>query len=176
MSNFIVKEFGKFHYSNKMAARRASFRAARSAYFKKICQGFTLIEILVSAIILATAVAAFFAVFIYTMKLRIYSSNELRMSTNASSWLERVRSGSTSETEYNDPAFTAQANIDLNDAFSIAQEDYNSNWLIAREGNVDIVDPGDKSKGAFYTTENIDLGSGVNFKKIAVTVLWDEED
>lgn len=145
------------------------------SYFKKSCQGFTLIEILVSAIILVIAVAAFFAVFIYTAKLRIYSSNELRMPINASSWLEKVRSGSTSATEYNN--LSAQADIDLNSGSSISQEDYSSDWIIAQEGNIDIVNPGDNTKGALYTTEaNVNLGSGANFKKITVTVRWAEEE
>lgn len=141
--------------------------------FKKPCQGFTLIEIVASTILLNIAVIAFFAVFIYTAKLRVYSTNEFRMSVNASSWLDKVRSGATSATEYNN--LSAQTDIDLNDAFSIAKEDYSSNWLIAQEGNVDILDPGDKSKGVFYTTENVDFGSGINFKKITVTVLWGEK-
>jgi len=136
---------------------------------KKPCQGFTLIEIVASTILLSIAIIAFFAVFVYTAKLRVYSTNEFRMSMNASSWLEKVRSGSTYDTEYNN--FSAQTDIDLNAVASIFQEDYTT-WIIAREGNVDIPNPG----GVTYTIEdNISLDSGANFKKITVTVLWDEK-
>ena len=133
-------------------------------------KGFTLVEILVSAMILIVAVAAFFALFIYTAKLRMSSVNELRMSMNASSWLEKVRTGSTSATEYNN--LNTQTDIDFNNVSSILQEDC-TNWIIENEGNVDMANP----KGAFYSTEqNVDLGSGVDFKKITATVLWDEDD
>jgi len=137
--------------------------------FKKPCHGFTLIEIVASTILLNIAVIAFFAVFIYTAKLRVYSTNEFRMSANASSWLEKVRPGSVSATKYNN--LSAQTDIDLNAAASIFQEDYTA-WIIANEGNVDIQNPG----GATYTIEdNINLGSVAIFKKITVTVLWDEK-
>ncbi len=143
------------------------------SYFKESSKGFTLVEILTSTILLVIAAAAFFAVFVSTAKLRIYSSNELRMSISASSWLEKVRTGSTGATEYDN--LTAQAATDLNNAASIFQEDY-TGWIAANESNIDIVNPGDNTKGALYTTdENIDLGSGVDFKKITVTVLWDEK-
>ena len=142
--------------------------------YNKSTKGFTLVEILVSAMILIVAVAAFFALFIYTAKLRMSSVNELRMSMNASSWLEKVRTGATGGTEYNN--LSAQTNIDFNSASSILQEAY-TDWIIENEGNIDITNPGDNSKGAFYSTEqNVDLGSGVNFKKITATVLWDEEE
>ncbi len=137
--------------------------------YKKFRQGFTLVEVLVSVILLVLAAIAFFSVFIYTAKLRVYASNDFRMMTNASSWLEQVKTGSTSATEYN--SLSAQTDIDLNAGASILQEDY-TNWIIANEGNVDIQSPG----GASYTTEdNIDLGSGANFKKITMTVNWDEK-
>ena len=142
------------------------------SYLKKHCHGFTLIEILVSAMLLIVAVIAFFAIFISAAKLRIFSLNEFRMLANASSWLEKGRTGFTDATKYNN--LTAQADIDLNSAASILQEDY-TNWIVASEGNVDIVNPGDNSKGALYTVEeNIDLNSGTSFKKITVSVLWDE--
>jgi len=139
------------------------------SYFRKSHRGFTLIEILASTILLNIAAIAFFAVFVYTAKLRIYSTNEFRMSVNASSWLEKIRSGSVNKTKYNN--LSAQTGIDLNNAASIFPEDYTA-WIISGEGNVDITSPG----GALYTTENnIDLGSGAYFKKITVTVSWDEK-
>lgn len=141
-------------------------------YLKKPCHGFTLVEILTSTMILVVVSAAFFAVFISVAKLRVHSVNAFRLSVDASSWLEKVRTGSTSATEYDN--LTTQTDIDLNDAASILQEDYN-NWITANESNIDIENPGDNTKGALYTVEeNIDLGSGVDFKKITVTVLWDE--
>ncbi|MDP8297657.1 MAG: prepilin-type N-terminal cleavage/methylation domain-containing protein [Candidatus Orphnella occulta] len=140
------------------------------SYFRKSHRGFTLIEILASTILLNIAAIAFFAVFVYTAKLRIYSTNEFRMSVNASSWLEKIRLGSVNKTKYN--SLSAQTDIDLNDAvLSIFPEDYTA-WIISGEGNVDITSPG----GALYTIEdNIDLGSGAYFKKITVTVSWDEK-
>jgi len=144
------------------------------SHFKKSNKAFTLVEILASTILLVVAAAAFFTLFISTAKLRTYSLNEFRMSINASSWLEKVRTGSTSGTEYSN--LTTQATTDLNDGASIFQEDYANSWIIANEGNVDIANPGDNTKGALYTTEeNVSFGSGVNFKKITATVLWDEK-
>ena len=138
--------------------------------YRKSHKGFTLVEIMASVILLVLAAIAFFSVFIYTAKLRVYASNDFRMSANASSWLEKVKSGST--VEYNDPNFIAQTDIDLNAGASILQEDYTNDWIIADEGNVDIQSPG----GVSYTTENnINLGSGANFKKTTVTVKWDEK-
>jgi Tfp pilus assembly protein PilV len=140
------------------------------SYFKNSSRGFTLVEILISSILLIIAAAAFFAVFVSMAKLRVYSSNELRMLISASSWLEKVRTGSTSATEYDNLA--AQAGIDLNSDLSIFKEDYINKWIIATKSNVDMTGSG---KGALYTTEeNVNLDSGANFKKITITVLWDE--
>ncbi len=143
-------------------------------YSKRGSRGFTMVEVLVSTMILVVVGAAFFTLFISTSKLKAYSVNEVRLYVNAISWLEKIKAGYDSATRYNNLA--AETDIDLNDAASILQEDYN-NWIVANDSSIDIENPGDNTKGALYTVEEgVDLGSGINFKKVTIKVLWDQLD
>jgi prepilin-type N-terminal cleavage/methylation domain-containing protein len=135
-------------------------------YFKKQKRGFSFIEIVVSMIILSIAIAATFTSFVAMAKLRAFSENELEAYYNAQAWLERVRTGFSSQTIYT--SLIHGQNRNLNAVNSILQENYN-NWHMALKPKVQM---GNTS----YAISNADLGSGQNFKKITVTVRWDELD
>ncbi len=140
---------------------------------KRLCKGFTLSEIVISAIILIIVIGAFFSFFVATAHLRAKPENKFEIAISALSWLERVRTGYTASTRYG--SLSAETNVELNDASSILPENYN-NWITPNESNVNITNPGDDSRGVFYTVENVDLGSGINFKKISVTALWSDRE
>jgi prepilin-type N-terminal cleavage/methylation domain-containing protein len=129
-------------------------------------KGFSFIEILVSMIILSIAIAATFASYIAMARLRTFSENELEAYYNAQAWLEKVRTGSSIATRYSNLNDTE--NNDLNDPGSILQEDYNL-WAMANKPKVAMSD-------TTYQIDDIDLGSGVIFKKITVEVKWNELD
>jgi prepilin-type N-terminal cleavage/methylation domain-containing protein len=135
-------------------------------YFRRQQKGFSFIEILVSMIILSIAVAATFASYVATAKLRAFSENELEAYYNAQAWLERVRTGFSSQTKYT--GLIHGQNRNLNAANSILRENYN-NWHMALKPKVQMND-------TRYAISNANLGSGQNFKKITVTVRWDELD
>lgn len=140
--------------------------------YSRLRNGFTLVEILVSTVVLLLAITAFFAVFMNTGKFRVGSENKLEIYVSVMSWLEKVRTGQSSSARYENIA--AQTDVDLNDGSSILPEDY-SNWLVANKGSVDMQNPGDNSKGVLYSVDDsVDLGSGVNFKKITVEATWDQ--
>ncbi len=131
-------------------------------------KGFSFIEILVSMIILSIAIAATFASYIAMARLRTFSENELEAYYNAQAWLERVRTGSSAATRYSGLS-AGPDKIDLNDALdSILQEDYNI-WAMANKPKVAMSD-------TTYQIDDIDFGSGANFKKITVEVKWNELD
>ncbi len=129
-------------------------------------KGFSFIEITVAMIILSIAIAATFASYIAMARLRIFSENELEACYNAQAWLERVRTGSSTATRYSN--LNDSENNDLNALDSILQEDYNL-WAMANKPKVAMSD-------TTYQIDDIDLGSGVIFKKITVEVKWNELD
>lgn len=128
--------------------------------------GFSLIEIIVSMMILAIAASAVFTTFLSTARLRTFSENELEANYNAASWLEQVRTGATADTRYH--GIPNHTDMSLNDAGSILTEDYNI-WPMANKPKVQMTD-------ASYTVSDVDLGSGALFKRIAVKVEWDEQE
>ena len=126
-------------------------------------KGFTLVEIMVSMIILVITVVSAFAAFISTARLRAYSVNEREAYHNAASWLERVRA----EKRYGELNDGENRDIDAAaPAASILLEDYSA-WPMATKPKVNI-------QNAEYTIEDVDLGSGEIFKRITVEVQWDE--
>lgn len=127
-------------------------------------KGFSLVEILVSMILLIIAIGASFTLFMTTSRLRTSSDNELEAYYNAQQWLEHVRTGFSAATRYN--ALIADGvPKDLN-VSSILPENYDI-WPMANKPKVEMLD-------TTYTIDNVDLGSGVNFKKITVEVKWEE--
>ena len=127
-------------------------------------KGFSLIEILVSIIILIIAIAGTFTVYVSTARLRAFSENELEARYNAQSWLEHVRVGCNPATKYSNLGVTAKKNINALD--SIMREDY-STWPMAKKPKVNIND-------VSYTITERSLGSDeYKFKKITVEVEWE---
>jgi prepilin-type N-terminal cleavage/methylation domain-containing protein len=133
---------------------------------EKYYKGFSLVEIIVSMMILAIAAGAVFATFLSTARLRVFSENELEAHYNALSWLEQVRTGATVDTQYNQ--LPNHVDMLLDDTDSILTEDYD-NWPMANKPKVQMTD-------ARYTVSDVDLGSGVLFKRIAVTARWEEQE
>jgi prepilin-type N-terminal cleavage/methylation domain-containing protein len=133
-------------------------------------RGLTLVEILVSTILLLIIVAAAYSSFISATRMSIFSRNELEAYQNASVWLEEVRTGATPATRYNNLTATASS-VDLNDATSILQKDYmgtvtpSEAWPLASKANITALNAG-------YTVED----GPYNFKKVTVTVNWTEKE
>jgi type II secretory pathway pseudopilin PulG len=133
-------------------------------YCQNRCKGFSLVEILVSIVILIIAIVGTFAVFTGTTRLRYFSENELEARYLAQSWLEHVKTGSSPATRYH--SINTVSNKDLNALDSILREDY-SNWPMANKSAVSI-------NGASYTVTGISIGSDeYPFKKITVEVEWE---
>ncbi|MFA5069306.1 MAG: prepilin-type N-terminal cleavage/methylation domain-containing protein [Candidatus Omnitrophota bacterium] len=127
-------------------------------------RAFTLVEIMVSVMVLAIAIGSAFAVYMSIAKLRIFTKNELEAYYNAQSWLDRVRTGYGSIRRYHDMV-DAEAK-DLNAVDSVCREDYNA-WAMAFRPKVQMTNTG-------YTINDTDLGSGIDFKAITVEVKWNE--
>jgi type II secretory pathway pseudopilin PulG len=135
-------------------------------------KAFSLVEILVSMIILIIAIAATFTTYIATARLRIFAENELEAYYNAQSWLDRVRTGSSDKTRYTN---LINQSKDLNDPDSIMQENY-EDWHMAKKPKVNMTDTA-------YTIEKVSLTGYADpdddlyaFKKISVEVKWEEPD
>ena len=133
--------------------------------YGKYCKGFSLIEIIVSMMILAISSGAVFTTFLSTARLRTFSENELEANYNAASWLEQVRTGNAVGTRYH--GIPNHTDMSLDDADSILTENYN-NWPMANKPTVQMTD-------ASYTVSDVNLGSGV-FKRIVVKVEWEEQE
>jgi type II secretory pathway pseudopilin PulG len=130
-------------------------------------KAFSLVEILVSMLILIIAIAATFATYIATARLRVFAENELEAYYNAQAWLDRVRTGSSDKTRYANLIHLIETK-DLNHPDSIMQENY-ENWHMAKKPKVAMSD-------TTYQIDDRDFGSGVNFKKLTVEVKWNELD
>jgi len=126
----------------------------------KCGNGFTIVELLVSSIILVTISCLFFAAMLSMAKLSNFSRNELEAYSSASAWLEQVRTGASSNTQYNNLSACGWTNVT-----NLLPSSDPSLWELA--GRVDNL------AGA-YSVEDVDLGSGVLFKKISIKLTWDE--
>ncbi|MDD5503907.1 MAG: prepilin-type N-terminal cleavage/methylation domain-containing protein [Candidatus Omnitrophica bacterium] len=127
-------------------------------------RAFTLVEIMVSVLVMAIVIGSAFAVYMSIAHLRMFTKNELEAYYNAQSWLDKVRTGYGGIGRYHDMV-DAEAK-DLNAADSVCQEDYNA-WAMALRPKVQMTNTG-------YTISDTDLGSGVEFKAITVEVKWNE--
>jgi type II secretory pathway pseudopilin PulG len=133
-------------------------------YHKNCCRGFSLVEILVSIIILIIAIVGTFTVFTSTTRLRHFSENELEARYLAQSWLEHVRTGCSPATRYR--SINTVSGKDLNAVDSILRENY-SNWPMAKKSVISVND-------VSYTVAEISIGSDeYPFKKITVEVEWE---
>ncbi|MFC1807982.1 type II secretion system protein J [Candidatus Omnitrophota bacterium] len=148
--------------------------------FKERRKGFTLIEILISSLMLAIVVASAYGIFIATVRMTSFSRNELEAYRNASAWLDRVRAELSQ-----DEVTLGQNNIDLNDAAnSIAQEDHAANWPLATDSiNVDNLQATYRTDFTAATggvPEDLDLGAGTlqdgttpfTFRRVDATISW----
>lgn len=136
-------------------------------YVNKYYKGFSLVEIITATFVLGLVALVSYATFFSVMKLTTTSRNELEAYAEASRWLEEVEAA----VDYDD--LIAQDNVDLNNASSISREDYTNPsstdfWPFANKPNVSNLQ-------ARYTTQPwINLGSGMNFRKVTIRVGWDE--
>jgi Tfp pilus assembly protein PilW len=136
------------------------------ANYNKYRRGFSLVEIMVSMIMLVITIAASVTLYMSAAKLRVFSDNELEAYYSAQAWLDHVRTGFSAETGYD--SLTDGESRDLNAVDSILREDYN-NWPMSAKPKVNMGD-------TTYTIEDVDLDSGEIFKKVTVEVKWDELD
>lgn len=130
-------------------------------YFGRSCKAYTLIEIMISSLVLALVSAGVYAAMVAQLRLTGFSINELEANRNAAAWLERVKATK----QYSELADLAPVSGLLNDAF--LYEDYSA-WPLA-----DQVD----NLQAKYTIEEKDLSPGATFAKptkITVEVTWEE--
>jgi type II secretory pathway pseudopilin PulG len=126
----------------------------------KCFKGFTIIELLVSTIILVTVSCLFFAAMLSMSKLTTTSRSELEAYASANMWLERVRTGAAANTRYNAINTCSWTNI----AGGILPSNPSTWKLNSKVDNL----------AGTYAVSNADLGSGALFKKISVKLTWDE--
>lgn len=131
-------------------------------YVNNNSKGFSLVEIITATFVLGLVALASYATFFSVIKLTTTSRNELEAYAEASRWLEEV------EARVDYDALVAQATpLDLNNALSILQENYTTTWPFATKPNVSNLQ-------ADYTTENVQLGPGMPFRRVRIRVRWDE--
>lgn len=133
-------------------------------YLNKHYKGFSLVEILTATTVLLIVMGAAYATFLSVARLSTAGRNDLEAHTEASRWLEEVRA----MYEYDNLTTTASP-VDLNNASSILQENYKSDWPFATNPNVQNLN------AEYSVVENLDFGSHLHFKKVTIRVRWQEK-
>ena len=134
-------------------------------------EGVTIVEILISGLILTIAAASSYAVMLSVIQVGNMSRNEIEALANASSWLDRVRMGITSASRYNglrdDYNTNGTVDRDLNAEDSVYKKDYKNEWSVASNANV-------TNLTASYNIDEVNLGSGTPFMRVRVDINWDK--
>ena len=132
-------------------------------------KGVTLIELLVSAVLLTIAAVSSYAVFLSISSLSSLSRDELEANTEIGGWIERVRTGATVNTTWQNLASTTWR--DLNAATSMLQTNYLTQWPLSTQRTSTL------NLNADYQINDANFNSNTNyrFRRVDLRVRWDEK-
>ena len=148
-------------------------------YFLDNNKGLTMVEVLVSAVLLTIISVISYSVFLSTSSLSSYSSDELEAKTEIGGWMEQVRTGATPGTTWQDLPITGIGPDDwvgLDTGPSILQTFYKTashpdEWPLSSDRtSVSNLDAAYQINDKSFNSE-----TDYRFRRVDIRVQWDEK-
>lgn len=138
-------------------------------------KGLTMVEVLVSAMLLTIISVISYSVFLSTSSLSSYSRDELEAETEIGGWMEQVRTGAAPNTTWQDLP-TGGGWVEIDQGASIVQTFYKTpghpdEWPLSS----DRTSVSNLNAAYQINDESFNSTSAYDFRKVELRVTWDEK-